>query len=247
MNKKKNKYHAIIDSDFLFDRNKVFKSRYTPWIYVYLKLEYQYYIQKSPFKAYSLKTGDIARFFQIDRATVHRSLNELQEQGLVKRKERDSYIVYAEKKKYDDENYLMVPKNLFIDIFTNGGTINEAAVYYYMVIKNRHYVFDSDYRESNLSQTMISRDLNFDSRKTKTILNNLLELGLITKDDKTHRYKTRYSKEGAFQLNRVINNGQQPIILPYENNQKERISRMSTNKIDNVIQKRADVPIYATI
>lgn len=204
MEKKKNNYFVPIDADFLFNKNNTFKSRYTPWIYLYLKLEYNYYIQKLPNKTISLKTDTIAEFFDIDRSTVHRAVNELVTHGLLNRKERNSYVLYSERGKYCNEyenNYLKVFKNLFISIFHNGATIDDAAVYYYMIQNNRHYAFDFNYLESDLTQTKISKVLHFDSRKTKVILAKLLKLGLLQLDEESGSYYTAYSQGEAIKVN----------------------------------------------
>lgn len=205
MKKKKNNYFVPIDADFLFNENDTFKSRYTPWIYLYLKLEYNYYIQKLPNKTISLKTDAVAQFFDIDRSTVHRAVNELVTHGLLNRKERDSYVLYSERGKYCDEyenNYLKVFKNLMISIFQNGATIDDAMVYYYMIQKNRHYAFDYNYLECDLTQTKISKALHFDSRKTKGILSKLLKLGLLDTDSENGKYYTAYSRGEAIKINK---------------------------------------------
>jgi DNA-binding MarR family transcriptional regulator len=273
MNRTKEKYHVKIDSEFLFDKNRVFKSRYTPWIYIYLKFEYLYYLQHAPYKTINLKTNEIAKFFYIDRATVHRSIQQLIKHGLIEKKERDMYILKAERIEYDEEggeNYLMIFKNLFIDIFLNGGTVNEVAVYYYMILDNRHYAFDYMYLESDLNQTKISKALNLDSRKTKAILAKLLNLGLITVDDESKKYMTKYSREGTVKVEKRLEkksegfedaekggkklpimdlfkannaNGGEPTIQIVENGKMtpgNRISRISTNNIHQTVPKRME-------
>ena len=199
MEKKDKNYFVKIDSDFLFDKKNIFKSRYTPWVYLYLKLKYNYYIQKLPNNRVSLNTEEIGGFFKIDRSTVHRCLNELRKFELIEKNERNQYKVYSEQKKFDfdSDSYIQVYNNLILNLFQNGGSIDEAKVYYYMVQDNKHYAFEQPYMESNLTQTKISKILRFDPRKTKAILNKLLGLGLITKDDGSKFYLTRHPREGS--------------------------------------------------
>lgn len=246
MEKKKNTYFVKIDSDFLFDINKMFKSRYTPWIYLFLKLEYNYYIQKVPNKTISLKSEVIAKFFQIDRATVHRAINELIDNRFVTRKERDSYVVHSERGNYKENsnsNYLEIYKNLLIDIFQNGANIDDAKVYYYMIFKNKHYAFDYKYLESDLSQTKISRNLGLDSRKTKTILSKLLEIGLVSIDQKTKKYMTTYPRGDGISLITKEKFSNKPI----ENEQKDENQSGSYDKlIDDYLKsfKNEEIPIH---
>lgn len=246
MEKKKDTYFVKIDSDFLFDSNKLFKSRYTPWIYLYLKLEYNYYIQKLPNKSISLKSDKIARFYRIDRATIHRVIKELIEHGFVTRKERDSYVIHSERGKYNEDlnsNYLEVYKNLLINIFQNGANIDEAKVYYYMILYNKHYAFDYKYLESDLSQTKISRNLGYDSRKTKAILSKLLDFGLLSIDQESKKYMTTYPRGESIIVNMVKKYNNEPI----ENEKNAENQYGNFNKlIDDYLKsfKNKEIPIH---
>lgn len=248
MKKKKNNYFVPIDTDFLFNKNNIFKSRYTPWIYLYLKLEYNYYIQKLPNKTISLKTDTIAEFFNIDRSTVHRVVNELVVHGLLNRKERNSYVLYSERGKYSDEyenNYLKVFKNLLISIFQNGATIDDAAVYYYMIQNNRHYAFDFNYLESDLTQTKISKALHFDSRKTKGILAKLLKLGLLQLDEESGSYYTAYSQDEAIKIKGADDATEVEADQSINIDVKNKKERTLDDYIRNMEEKVGDLPIHS--
>jgi len=204
MEKKSNNYYITIDADFLFDRNNSFKSRYTPWIYVYLKLEHNYYMNNLSNKTTNLNTNEIADFLKIDRATVHRSLSELKDLGLVIRGARNTYkIVKETKERNSQKNYVRVYKNLFIEMFSRGGTVYETLVYFYMIQNNRHYAFDYNFLKSPLTQSRLSRELRVGQRKVKTALSNLKNFGLVcegesrvlyTKSPKTD-WKLRFEEE----------------------------------------------------
>lgn len=182
MEKKDRNYFVCIDSDFLFDFEKRFKSRYTPWVYLYIKLEKNYFLDNSPGKSFYLNTQGIGDFLKVERTTIYRCINELLDLELLIKNGLESYRLKPENHKKND-NYIKVYKNSFIDIFENGGEIEEARVYYYMIQDNRHYAFEQNFLPSGLSKTKISKILNYDPRKTKNIIEKLIAFRLIGIDE----------------------------------------------------------------
>lgn len=188
MERKDDNYYVEIEQEFILSGKKFFKSRFTPWVYLYLKLENNYNMHRLPGKSGSLKVKDISRLLKINESTVYRCIDELKDKGLIQKNYRDSYKVFFEKGKLNKSakcNYIMVYKNLFIDILENS-SVNEAMIYYYMIQNNRHYAFDFAKLQSELSQSKISKELGMDSRDVKMALSNLEKLGLILKDDKKY-------------------------------------------------------------
>lgn len=184
MKKKKDNYFVSIKADFLFDNVKQFKSRYTPWVYIYLKLEKNYYIDHQLKKSFPINSISISSLLGINRATVHRSINELIQIGLVEKFGRDSYKINSEKKLISGKaTFIKIYKNLFINIFDNGGKVDEALIYWYMIQNNRHYAFEHNFLESELTQSRISRELKMGQRKVKASLVKLKNLGLISQDE----------------------------------------------------------------
>jgi predicted transcriptional regulator len=115
------------------------------------------------------------------------------------------------------------------------------------------------YLESDLNQTKISKALNLDSRKTKAILAKLLNLGLITVDDESKKYMTKYSREGTVKVEKRLEKKSEgfedaekggkklPIMDLFKANNANgkmtpgnRISRISTNNIHQTVPKRME-------
>ena len=84
--KKKNDLHHIrIKPELLFDLDKNFKSEFTPWVYLFLKLKFNYYVTKAPHIYYKINLRYIIYKFNISSDTVYRIINELTEFGLIEK------------------------------------------------------------------------------------------------------------------------------------------------------------------
>ena len=184
MEHKDPKYYVKINPEFLFDIENKFKSRNTPWVYLYLKLEKNYYLDHHLKNPFSVDTDAIANLYRIDRSTVHRCINELIALGLVVKDGRDSYKIISETYElFSKANYIQIYKNLLINIFDYGGKIDDALIYFFMIQNNRHYAFEDDFLVTQLTQSKISRELKLGQRKVKASINKLKSMGLIAHDE----------------------------------------------------------------
>jgi len=83
MNYKNAKYHIQIDSLLLFNLNAKLKQTFPIWVYIYLKLKYNIFLQRKKEKVFNIDANTIAMFFDINRATVFDSINLLINIGLL--------------------------------------------------------------------------------------------------------------------------------------------------------------------
>ena len=83
--KKKDTHFISIKPELLFDLDKNFKSEFTPWVYLYLKLKFNYYVTKAPQVYYKLDLKEIRYKFNISSDTVYRIITELIEFGLIEK------------------------------------------------------------------------------------------------------------------------------------------------------------------
>lgn len=77
MTNRSNDYFVKINPHFLFDTFEIFKSYFTPWVYLYLKLEKNFLITKPIHNEFKIINKDLCEFFMVDRSTIYRSIQEL--------------------------------------------------------------------------------------------------------------------------------------------------------------------------
>ena len=77
-------YFVKMTPEFLFDTYGVFKSEYAPWVYLFLKFKYNYYLDYCPNKRFSMPTG-ISNLFGVNPSTITRALQELVQHGFLER------------------------------------------------------------------------------------------------------------------------------------------------------------------
>lgn len=196
MQKKNKIYHVKIYSKFLFDLKEFFTSEYSRWIYIYLKLRNNAKIQFGKEEYYPINVSELSDFFKIDRATVFECLKDLGRFGLLSRSGRNLYRLESENLLMDsyynansiegnieEENFIPVHNNFFMDMFNSGYGIKEAEVYFYLIHMNRHYAISDPFVEVNVKNNKICTDLRMDHRTLKKITNRLLAAGLLIKED----------------------------------------------------------------
>lgn len=193
--KKKDTHFIKIKPELLFDLDKNFKSEFTPWVYLYLKLKYIWYMAKSPNLFYKIRLSEISDEFKMNNSTTHRAMTELINFGLI-RKQNSKYCV-----KYECTFFpkvIVAPEDTileFIKINYNAfeeliGTlrselgssemiIKTLRVYYYLILKNKHCLTEKFKLESEETQSSLSRKLKHDSRTIKLALSVLESLGYI--------------------------------------------------------------------
>jgi len=198
MQKKNKLYHIKIFSKFLFDLKEFFTSEYSRWIYIYLKLRNNAKIQFGKEEYYPVNVAEIANFFKINRATVFECLKDLGRFGLLSRSGRNLYRLESEdflmesyykansiEGNLEEENFIPVHNNFFMDMFNSGCSIKEMELYYYLIERNRHYAICEPFVEVNVKNKKICTDLRMDHRTLKKITNRLLGAGLLINDEKS--------------------------------------------------------------
>lgn len=197
--KKKDTHFIRIKPELLFDLDKNFKSEFTPWVYLFLKLKFNYYVTKAPHIYYKINLRDIIYKFNISSDTVYRIINELTEFGLIE-KQNGKYRLKDEAQFF--EKVVVAPEDKILDfmkIYFNAFESNlqkikftwdmpaknremilkSLRVYYYLILKNSHCLLDEYEVESEETQSSLQRKLKHDNRTIKAILEVLRSCDLI--------------------------------------------------------------------
>ncbi|MBS1515327.1 MAG: hypothetical protein JSS63_09860 [Bacteroidetes bacterium] len=95
MNQRSNDYFVKINPQFLFNTQGIFKSYFTPWVYLYLKLEKNMLISKQIHNEFKINQKDLVEFFMVDRATIYRAIKELMNFGVLS-KSGSKYRIFDE-------------------------------------------------------------------------------------------------------------------------------------------------------
>lgn len=194
MSKKKNKYHIRISTRFLLFTKIENTSEYFKWIYIYIKLKYNYYIQKKPNESFELDVDEMSEFFNIHRVTVFKCLKQLTEYGLLTKEERGKYKIICEKqfinnhKSNEDANskdhFLKIYNNVYMDLWQSGVNAKEAELYFYLVNENRHHLENKKWLEVTVSQNQACKHLKIDHRTYKGFVKHLITIGYLNRNDK---------------------------------------------------------------
>lgn len=204
---KTKEYHIHISPEFLFDEYEIFRYGYTPWVYLEIKLKYNFYLKNAPNKAFEVNAESLANTFATTKQTIYNSINELVETGFLI-KQRRKYILVNEPacinkyKKVDADkctslSFIKMYKWLFSDVISDIKReilpmenyhrliIKCLRLYYYLLVHDGHcVVFDDEPSvESTLTQTSLSKQLGSDHRVIKFLLNLLSTLGYIKIED----------------------------------------------------------------
>ncbi|MBX7044211.1 MAG: hypothetical protein K1X86_00110 [Ignavibacteria bacterium] len=207
MIKKKNDiYHVQIKTDFLLNSYKQFKSEYTPWVYLVLKLKCNYYLKHTPHSFNKIMSRDsLAGFFDVNQSTIHHSFNELIDAGLLEKKNKtyrlikednfiESYRTIHNIDKSKIVDFIKIFYNDFYkfanDIFNERRkpnsqrlVIKAIRIYYYLYTKNRHCFNEgTGIVETSESQSSIVRNLKHDPKTVKEVLEMLSNAGYVKLD-----------------------------------------------------------------
>lgn len=200
MRQRENNYHIQIKPELLFDVYGKFRKAYTPWIYAYLKLDYNNFIFKAPNKFYEINRKQIGEFFNIDLSTVSRSFIELINNGLMVEYEKTYRLLndlentgFPNKEGFPE--FIQIYNNFFIDFGTRLKNIcrekNKKArtqvkameLFFYLITKNHHAMVDSQVLYSNESIKSLSKSLRHDEKYIKEYLNILENIEQIEIDE----------------------------------------------------------------
>ena len=198
----KDKYFVPIKLEFLLDTYKQFKSEYTPWVYLILKIKNYYYMTKAPNVMYEIDRTEIAKFLEVNESTIHHCFKELISAGLLE-KSKSKYRLRKEDafiNTYEHLNNIDAKKKLkFLQIFGNDFfkfsndvykvqnrpnmqrmVIKALRIFYYLYAENRHcYTKETGIVESTESQSSIARNLKHDPTTVRAALKMLEAAGYI--------------------------------------------------------------------
>ena len=114
MKPKKDKYHIQIKTDFLLNSYDQFKSEYTPWVYVFLKIKCNYYMKYTPNSFDEIMARkSIAEFFDVNESTIHHAFKELMSKGLLEQKEK---------------KYRLIKENSLMNMYRNQNNITKTKI-----------------------------------------------------------------------------------------------------------------------
>jgi DNA-binding MarR family transcriptional regulator len=196
------KYWTKITTEFLFDTQKIFKSEFAPWVYLWLKIKYKYYIEHAPEKKFKIPTKDISSFFYTTRSTVCRAVKELTQKGFLEKygqlyKIKDESIYKTlyipeeslSKSKYPEflrvyydhlERMIYRFKERIPKDKSNKYLLKAIEMNFYLSAKNRDTCMkDEEMIASKECVTSICRTLNRDDGTVKDILRILEDSGYI--------------------------------------------------------------------
>jgi len=203
MKQRDDNYHVQIKPEFLFDKYKVFSNNYSPWVYLSIKHNYKYYLDKAPEKTFSIDVNTMADYYATTPATIYDAINQLVSAGLLEKHKRKYRLIddseYLRKfgKVEDDDwgklpDFIKVYENAYDDLLfcikreilplgTNKRLIVKCLkVYYYLMAHNRHCLLKNEpIVKSELSQTSIERKLGIYHKVVKFLLSALDNRGYI--------------------------------------------------------------------
>lgn len=257
MNNYKNDYHIHIHPDFLFDEYKAFKSIYTPWVYLALKLKYNFYIQKQPYKTFSIDIKALSAHFATTNATIYETIKELRSSGLLikdKNKYRiineSSYIELYSNKESNTANtkagkFIMINHNdfeqllrdikLYIDPLGKYKRliVKCLKLYYYLMNHDAHFINYKKYPivESTLNQTMLEKKLGIEHRVIKELLKVLEDRKYIKLDSR--KIYTLNPKTYDYDKYPVVESTTEPAVRKKELPKKET-NGTEENKVPDV-------------
>ena len=200
MRQRDKNYFVKIKPELLFDFNKKFKSFYAPWVYVYLKLDYNNSIQNASNSYYNIDKKSICEFFSFDPATLSRALTQLEENKLLESRRREYRLlndlnnsIFSQTEEFPD--FIQIYNNFFIDfkrlLYREFEELRKQPrslfkaiqVFYYLITKNRHILLDLEKLDSNENVKTINKNLKHDENYIKEYLNILEIIGYIEYDD----------------------------------------------------------------
>ena len=201
MKKYSNGYFIKIKPELLFDTKKVFKSNYTPWVYLNLRLKYNVMLQKAPNKMYEIDVVGIADILGTHPDTIYESIKELRNVNLIEKRgikyrllPDTNYIsnVNTENRNFNyPKSYVRIFHNYHFNLLdtirdyipkdkkTRGFLSKILSVYYYLTASNRQCLLPTPVVKSDKTQTSLSRELFYDHRDVKTFLSILKSTGYI--------------------------------------------------------------------
>lgn len=241
MKQNKDNYFIKIKPEFLFDEYKVFKSNYTPWVYLAIKQKYNYYLDHAPHKTFTIDKNGLAGYLVTSFQTINTAVNELQKAGLLEMKKRKYRLIdeheYLRKfrkvdtvieKKYPEfikvfsnayEDLLLDIKKEILPIGSNKRLIVKCLkVYYYLLAYDRHcLLLDKEpILESSQTQTSLETETGIEHRIIKFLLSVLNDRGYIKLENATiYTLNKKTYEPSKHSIPKLNNYFSEPIVADY--------------------------------
>jgi Mn-dependent DtxR family transcriptional regulator len=148
----KKRFFIPIGADFLLDNYDNFLPL-TPWLYLHLRFKYNYFPNQSAESGITINTLQLAKEIGFAQSIVWASVDELNKKGLIAKLESKKYIIISEKKYiesisknhvrlYDTKNaFFQISKDFFEKYWKFYEHYMELKLYYYLIMKNNHFLF----------------------------------------------------------------------------------------------------------
>lgn len=173
------------------DENIKWKSKYSPWLYVCLKLSYNYIMQHNKDHSFKINYEDYIRLFNTTRKTIYCAVRELVDKKLlIKPDNSNRYKIISENELYE-KNYVIIYNNFLYELLDMGLTIRQLVIYYYLVYTTYMFKPIDGYTKSEETQSSIVRNIRSRSTEVKSAIEGLLQLGLLKRDECNHLYVLR--------------------------------------------------------
>jgi len=220
MKQRSDEYFALITPELLFNLNKKYKRAYTPWVYIYIRLDYMKYIKDLPDQFFKINRKPICEFFDVHPATISRAFDELIEKGLMEEQNGKYKVPFKLDETFFNEiecypEYIMINNNFIIDFnqrlkseYEKSGKkdrtpIKVMEIFHYLITKNHHIMVDTPIVSSKETAESIRKSLNHDENCVKNYLEILQTMGYIEMDEEYNIINTvyGYGKWPAFKKN----------------------------------------------
>lgn len=209
MKQRDDKFYALITPELLFNLNKKFKNAYTPWVYIYIRLDYINNIKHSPDQFFKIDRKAICEFFDVHPATISRAFDELLKNGLMEEQNRKYKVPFKLDETFFKEiegypEYIMISNNFLIDYNTrikseyeksgkkDRTPIKVLEIFHYLLTKNHHIMVETPVLSSKETAESIYQSLNHDENCVKDYLGVLQTMGYIEMDEKYNVINTVY-------------------------------------------------------
>ena len=188
MKKRKENFHIKICPEFLFN-GKLFRSQYAVWVYIYLKLDNNYYLQHCPGKEIKINAKQLAYRIGIDESSVFRAIDELIDWGCLKRVKKGGYKLFDEENVMREneielsKTFIQIYNNFFMNYFHNYDCVKALKIYYYLYYINKQGKSVNEYEDITFSRNKIAHELKMGKDSVKDAVDFLWNIGLLNKDN----------------------------------------------------------------
>lgn len=178
---KKDKYHAPINPGLLYRENIKFHSKYSIWVYIFLKLWQLYYLQRDIKNIIKVDYDELEQLFRTSRTTLSYAVHELVNAGLLIKKGFNKFSLVDENKvlNNDGENFIQIYNNHFLDLLNRGLSIRQLQIYYHLVYSTYYISEENGFTQSRETQTSVTKKIKSRGLQVKQEIEGLKEMGLV--------------------------------------------------------------------